>query len=123
MTRVLTMPLNNYTGGSYGPFVIPDDVSRFKLALARNTTATPLLWPDPATFVEASIEISLNGGVQWDKLFAWGVAGGLLLDGGTEVEECGASGGPLPAGVNRQIRGTVIVTGPALRSELRAEVD
>lgn len=123
MTRVLTVPLNNYTGGSYGPIVIPDNVSRFKVALARNTTATPLLWPDPATVVHVTVELSLDG-VQWNQIFGWGVSGGLeTRPDATEIAESGASGGPLPSGVNRQIRGQVTVTGPALRSELRAEVD
>ena len=123
-TRVFTGPLVNYTGGTYGPFNIPDWATDVRIGLARNTSATPLYWPDPATVVSTSLECSVDAGANWVKLTSWRIPGGLIrrVEDLSEVEESWGGGGPLPLGSNRMVRGDVVVTGPPLRSEFRIEV-
>ena len=117
MAKIVVFPLGNYNGiRTFGPVGIDDGLTRVGFELARCTTLEPTIWPDVSTTIELSVEMSLDGGVEWVS------CGGFTAQGGIHVRrddiEAPVSSYTtwLPAGTNRQARGTLVITNGPLRT-------
>jgi hypothetical protein len=120
MAETVVLPLANYPNQTrnFGPITIADSVTVVDFKVQRCTTATPTIWPNASTTLSIMQEISLNGGVSWMPLGGNFSAGGGIQAGKGGVGELAYSqgGGYLPVGVNRQVRGTVVIAGGPLRT-------
>jgi len=105
----------------FGPANVPDGVTLAKLSLARKTSGNNL-WPNEATLIDATIVISLDGGVTY-PFSAGGMtaAGGLLVIQGVELAEQWIEAN-CPPGIGRRAKAIVNVTNGPLRSEITIEV-
>lgn len=117
------MPITLATGSqTFGPVLVPDGLTSITLRLARNTTATPLIWPLEATRITADMEISTDGGITYRHVCGVTAGGGLVQGKQGEATETVLTCLPLPAGSGRRVRvPTTVVSGP-LVSELTVEV-
>jgi len=112
----------NVPAGSrdFGPATIPDGLTQVSLRLARQTTATPTFWA-AGVGVKLDSWCSVDGGVTWLQWLGFtGVGGIIFRDVGIEATESWCSS-LLPAGVNRQMKLTLVVTGARLTTELTVE--
>ena len=106
-----------------GPAVVPDGLTFMTVRLARCTTATPTLWPNASTTVQVQFQISLDNGVTWLPVGAFGAPGGIVqADGVHESVESFATFQPIPLGHNRQAQATITVVNGPLVSKATVEV-
>lgn len=94
---------------TFGPFAVPDDLSRCTLAIDRTN------WTNPAAKLRAWFEMSVNGGP-----FEFWL--GMTAEGGAVGTETRMSR-PLPEGTNRQIRGGYELQGARFRTTVSARCD
>ena len=94
---------------TFGPFAVPDDLSRCTLVLDRTN------WTDQNAKLRAWFDISVNGG-------PWEFWLGMTAEGGSAGTETRMSR-PLPAGINRQIQGGYELTGARFRTTVSARCD
>lgn len=105
---------------NWGPVAVPDGLTKVTLRLARQTTATPTFW-EAGVRVQIDSWCSVDGGVTWLQWIGAGGPGGIfLLPNGTELAESWCSA-DLPAGINRQMKVMIAVTGARLITELTVE--
>ena len=107
---------------NFGPVNVPGAVSQIRIALGRNTTLTPLLWPLASTTITLSLLISIANG-PFTPLAGFTAEGGLAIndDGITEIPESNTIIA-LPSGANRKLNGSVSVTNGALSTNITIEV-
>lgn len=110
----------SYTFPAGSPGNVPDGFTRVRLALARQTTATPSFWAEGVD-VAVTIQDSLDGGNTWLDLCGFTAGGGILpgKNGGEATESrCSANFHP---GTSRLARILYSITGGNLVSELTLE--
>lgn len=120
MADVSVLPLANYPDGTqtFGLASIADNITQIILKFARCTTATPTIWPNETTILVFKSEISIDGGNRWDGISGFTAQGGIAFDRfGAELPFTLSLLIP-PAGINRQIRGSLVVTGGPLRTQV-----
>lgn len=124
MAEIVVLPLANYASGTYqfGPVAIADAVNSVMFKVARCTTASPTIWPDPATTLTVALEISVDGG-EWLNQGGWGAMGGISPDRNGNEAAASFGGGALFPGVNRRSRGTITISNGPLRSTMSVLVD
>lgn len=103
--------------------LIPDGKNFVVLEIARCTTATPTVWPDEAVTVSMQLEASFDGGNQWVKAGFCSAVGGIVpnkknnLDGAKTTMRVA-----WPLGIDRRIRGELIVAGGPCHTNIAIEV-
>lgn len=111
-TKTKVLPLQIYPAGTH---LIPasnlnNNVAAYLLEIARCTTATPTIWPDPASTIEINIEVSFDNGVTWVG------GGGFSAYGGIYVRRDGTEGTTssarfdIPSGTRRKIRASITLS-------------
>ena len=117
------MAVNQPSGSqTYGPALIPNNLTQVIFKLARNTTATPLFWPLTETTLSLDFEVSFNAGQTWQPVCGATAQGGLVIGkGGVEAAETVVAC-PIPPGSARRCRVIVVVANGPLVSELTVEV-
>ena len=106
------IPLATYPAGTT---VIPSrnintNVIAYGIEIARCTTATPLIWPDPASTIEIMIEVSFDNGNTWTGGSGWLAYGGIYVRrDGTEAAYS-SNYQPIPAGNGRRVRLTAMLS-------------
>ena len=121
------LPITVLTGlQSFGPVAFPDSAATLTVRVARMTTLTPLVWPDPACGIALQVFESDGAGGFQDSCgigpvnqdgsgIVYGAHGGIhVFRDGTEATEnvlkC-----PLLPGAARQLKATVAVVLIGLR--------
>lgn len=122
MAKEVVAPLANYPNGTFnwGPRNILDTDSRISFQVQRCTTADPTIWPNATTQLEIIVEQFSSG--EWREVC--GVTAGGGINPGRVGGEAPTSGcaGDFFAGTNRQIRGSIAITGGPLRSSGTIEI-
>ena len=115
-------PVSMPTGSrEFGPANIADGLSSVLIRAARCTTATPSLWADPATTLNASILVSVDGGQSFRFLAGLGANGGIYhFSSGAEAVESTLQC-DLPPGVGRQVKIQLTVASGPLVTQLTVE--
>ena len=120
MATTFQFPVNNFGPGSqtFPARSVPDTASQVTLALDRSTMT------DPALDVVLTIDFSPDGGVTWASTspgpqmggFPAGaeIVGGAVLNKDGSVATTSSRTFPFPPGTNRQVRGSVVVSGAPL---------
>ena len=114
-TCSVTIPLRNYkTGERVAETTLPAWATQIAVELRRCTAATPLVWPDPLTFVAIDLEDSLDGGAMWTPAGGWGAYGGIHVrrDGSQAV----ISRAAWPCRGGALLRATVTITNGPCRT-------
>lgn len=113
VNRTNVIPLATYPAGTRQ---IPsrnmnNNVIGYGIEIARCTTATPLIWPDPASTIEINVEVSFNGGTTWVS------GGGFMAYGGIYIRRDGTEAAissnlimGIPDVNGRRIRATVTLS-------------
>jgi hypothetical protein len=118
LTRTIVLNRGNFPNGtrSIPAQAIADDITHIGLSLARCTTAEPSLWPNASTTVVASMEALIDG--QWRLVSTISSYGGIdVIEDGIESPETMMLFS-IPPGSGREIRGTVVIAGGPLRTEV-----
>jgi hypothetical protein len=90
MPRVIDdIPLDLPTGlTQLGPTGVPNNVQDVVIRIARNTTATPTLWPNTSTKLTGAIAFSFDQGATFTPVAGWSAEGGIALNKqGNEIAE------------------------------------
>jgi hypothetical protein len=117
----VVLPLASYPEGNtnFDPVAVPDDAISVRFQMRRCTAAASDIWPDAETFGHVDTEISIDGGafetLQNGNVEGWGAIQQNKF--GQDITHMWFDGVDLPAGVNRQMRGTLFVADGPLRSE------
>ena len=115
MQRIVSLPLSDYASGSRSVTrIIPDDVEAISIELERNSTLNPSFWASEATIVAVTVDLLV--GQDWRTLGGFGARGGLVVDatdGESLFSSCSVE---IPAGVNRQTRVSVTISGGPCRT-------
>ena len=124
MASVQVLPLANYANGTrnIGPIDIADNVQSIDFNIQRCTTATPTIWPNSTTILDYASEMSIDGG-PWQPAGGFTASGGIGFDKQHNEAPFTLGGGTLIAGINRQYRATLTISGGPLRSTATAEVN
>lgn len=117
LTRTIVLNRGNFPNGTRNipERAVADNLKAVGMALARNTSAEPTLWPNASTTVAVSLDVFVDG--VWQTGGSITASGGLVVDDGAEAVET-LMLFSLPAGVNRQIRASVVIAGGPLRTEV-----
>lgn len=107
---------------AFGPTNIQNNVDKIRVALGRNTTADPLLWPASLTTISVEVTISINDG-PFMPFVGFTAEGGKKIgdDGVTESKESNVIT-TLPPGIKRKVQGSVTINNGPLVSHLTIEV-
>ena len=109
----------------FGPVDVPVGTTAFKISLARCTSATPTLWPNATTTIDARIVVAKDG-INFDY-----PAGGMTASGGIVIGPTGnqvavSSVGPgtfsPPSEAGWKAKAVIAVINGPLVSELTVEV-
>jgi hypothetical protein len=117
LSRTVVIPLEDYPTGTTQMTArnISDAANFLHFEFLRSTTATPTIWPNESTKLNFDMEGSFDG-------VTWTPAGGFGASGGIHVSRDGSEAPittvtvPLPAGTNRQLRATAVITAGPLRT-------
>lgn len=123
MTSIAVLELDDYEDGvtPFGPVNIPDDASVADVSVQRCTTATPDIWANEATTVICALQYRV-GTDEWFNGPASTSTGGIAHGKhGAEVPFM-LMGGTLPAGTDRQVRGTLSSSDGPLRTSVSFEI-
>ena len=124
MTIETMLPLDNYASGDSQMLEvpIPDDSTEYEVRIARCTALQSQIWPDPETFVLVTTEYRVDGGA-WQTLVNGEVEGwgGVAKNKFNQDIPWMRFSGHIPAGVNRELRGTITVEGGPARTMGEAE--
>ena len=116
---------------NYGPATLTPDVSVLTITLDRTN------WTDPTITVEIRGEISLDGGATWSPqpsgqaVWPWGAfpidftaAGGVITGPGGVVVNTSELTVSIPdvGNANRQLRGSMTITGGNLRTSISVTI-
>lgn len=125
MPEITVAPLANYPNQvrEFGPLTVQNGVTEIGFRLRRCTSADLSVWPNESTTVDITVEMSRDNGQTWQPLFEFTAAGGIVSD--RQGNEAQWSGGltPVTAAPQRRIRGSIVIDGGPLRSELVAIVN
>jgi len=116
MATIATLPLATYQVGTttIPEFAISDALTVMSASCQRNTTADLTIWPLSTTSI--SVTLDFWDGAQWVVgVFRWSDTGGLRQSHGADVPRSYAIW-PLPEGVGRKLRGSVTISGGAVRT-------
>jgi hypothetical protein len=109
------IPLGNYSSGEFGPFDVSDNATEALVEWRRCTTADSTIWPRTTTGVTMEIFQFHNG--EWRTVAKFSNVGGIQMDKTGAAEQTKATcAGPLFPGSNRQIKVTVDVEDPPVRT-------
>lgn len=123
MSSVEVLPLDDYPDGitPFGPVDIPNDASVADVGVQRCTTGTPTIWPLETTVAIVALEYRVGTG-EWtggpSSTSTGGIAHGKH---GAEVPVM-LMGGGVPEGEDRQIRGSLAVSGGPMRTLVTFEI-
>lgn len=118
LTRIVVLNRGNYPNGTrqIAARDITDDITQVGISLARCTSAEPTLWPNATTQIVATTEVFVDG--TWRTVSTISSGGGIdEIEPGIESPETMMLFS-IPPGTGRQIRGTVVITGGPLRTEV-----
>ncbi len=128
MASVQVLPLNNYANGTrvLGPIDVADDVTSIDFNIQRCTSATPTVWPNAATTLDITPEVSIDGGLTWVESGKSTNVGGIQQAKGGGELAFARSGGSIPSaanGITRQYKVTTVIAGGPLRTSATVEVN
>lgn len=88
MPQVFSFPQTSIPTGEFTIPVtsLPASINTLTVSVARCTTATPTIWPDPATTLMVQTQYSYDGAVTWDFPDTWGGVGGIFHDPKTNTD-------------------------------------
>lgn len=112
MTTIVVKPLAVYAAGTYTvpPTSVPNSFTRFRMDIARCTSADNTVWPNSTDTISYMLTCSTNGGPFYE-LGDGSDTGGIVLNGKTHVEvPFMTMDSELPVGENRIISGTATLS-------------
>lgn len=122
--RLRAFDLDDYPNGmrQFGPFNLRANDREFYFEIRRCTSADLTIWPNASTTVKFDLELSRDGGANWEY------GGGFEARGGVHTKIDGSEATitaikvSLPPGAQRQMRAAITIAGGPLRSEGFAEL-
>jgi hypothetical protein len=105
-----SVPERRYDPGAaaFGPFAIPDGMTRIEIGLTR------VNWPENGLdVVTLAVDVSVDSGQTWRYWYGFTAPGGAPIDDETgQIATRSYMSTGIPAGTNRRVRGRVTVTLP-----------
>lgn len=117
--RQQAFPLGDYPSGTnqFGPFNVRPQDELFQLQVRRCTTADPTIWPNVATTLELTMELSVDNGATWQQAGGFKAEGGIIDAGPRGEVEFTSYKTDLGQGNQRRLRGSVTIINGPLRTE------
>lgn len=99
-----TFPVSQPVGSRlYGPVTLADTITAIDVSLSN--------WPQSNRFAQVDTEMSFDDGATWQYTGGMNATPGGRSIGRNGTDACQFVIGPMPTGVGRQLRATVLVTG------------
>lgn len=125
MARQTVLDLGEYASGTYnfGPVNVGNNVQRVGIEIQRCTTATPTVWPDPASSIDVKLDVSFDNGTTWQYAGGAGAVGGIhVRRDGQESAYSSLSIG-VPGSAERRLRGSVTIVNGPIRTSAAVTLD
>lgn len=120
MTIFVDLPLANYPNGTRSTPWRPltPDITRVSVEVQRCTSVDPTIWPNAATLLDLTIDLSMDGGATVFTSATSGQTPGGIVPGlhGAEADVTRITLVDIPAGANRAVRLTATISGGPLRT-------